>query len=56
MPSCSHCNKEVSLGQALLTQDLEAKPLAFCSGECHETWWDNQFTPLASTAASAAAA
>ncbi len=53
---CSHCKKEVAFEQVLLTQDLEAKPLAFCSGECHETWLDNQFTSVASTAASAAAA
>jgi hypothetical protein len=50
---CNHCNKEGFLEQALLTQDLDTRPLTFCSGHCHEAWFDNQFTSAASTATSA---
>jgi len=50
MIPCHQCSKEVPFGSALLTEDLEAKPLAFCSDVCHGLWSEDFFaTPSRST-------
>jgi hypothetical protein len=45
MIPCHQCSKGVPIGSALLTQDLEAKPLAFCSDVCHGLWSDDLLVP-----------
>ncbi len=45
MITCNQCTKEVPLGDALLTQDFHAKPLAFCSGACRDIWIDRTLAP-----------
>jgi hypothetical protein len=42
MVFCNQCSKEVSSEMALLTQDLDTAPLAFCSAICHESWFRNR--------------
>ena len=43
MLPCNHCSREVAPEMALLSQDLDAKPLAFCSARCHEMWFEGLF-------------
>jgi hypothetical protein len=45
MIPCYRCRKEVPFRAALLTQDLAAKPLAFCSDVCHGLWSHELFAP-----------
>jgi hypothetical protein len=40
---CNHCCKEISFETALLTQDLNATTIAFCSDACQEVCLDDLF-------------
>jgi hypothetical protein len=48
---CSHCGKETALERALLTQDLNTNTLVFCSPQCRDGWFEDEFLPLAKRAA-----
>jgi hypothetical protein len=45
MLPCTQCSKDVSFESALLAQDLNAEPLAFCSEACQDLWLDELFKP-----------
>jgi hypothetical protein len=45
MLPCSHCSNQVALQTALLTQDFEAKPLAFYSVVCQDLWFHRAVVP-----------
>jgi len=40
---CNHCLKDVFFEAALFAQDLNAKPVAFCSDACKDLWLDDLF-------------
>jgi len=50
MLPCSHCSREVAPEMALLSQDLDTEPLAFCSAMCHEMWFYRHFVPISGAA------
>ena len=41
---CSSCGEEIHLESALLTQDLAAKTVGFCSPACQNTWYKATFS------------
>ena len=53
MLPCNYCSSEIVAETALLTQDLYAKQLAFCSVACQELWIDHTFTPAPLTGVAA---
>lgn len=45
MLPCDYCNKDISLQAAVLSQDLNAETLAFCSVACENLWIEQMFAP-----------
>jgi hypothetical protein len=51
MLCCSSCSKEMPLPSALLTQDLNANTVGFCSPSCRDTWYNTTFSTSTPSAA-----
>jgi hypothetical protein len=52
MISCGQCGKEVSINSAILSQDLSATRIAFCSLDCHTLWINHALKFLANRSTS----